>query len=285
VRSLASIIVVCVDGSPSDHPVLRWAAAEARRRKASLQVVVTDAQQSSRAQYSTFVDVLAAVRDVVPDVPVLGHSSHGPVADTLRELSVDAAAMVVPASFPDLAGVVADSYCPVFTVPDDFSPQEHGPVALGVAPWTGEEVIDLAFTEAALLHAPLFAVRTWSDPRLSLATLRSDRLVRWDRANERARRELELALSAWAVIHPEVQVETAVMQDNTADFLLSLTRRSRLLVLGRSTRGALLAGIAGSPVDGLLRSARCPVLVVPAEGPPRTTWLPGRTHGWSFTRR
>src|SRR3954454_24454168 len=43
-------------------------------------------------------------RSSVPAVPILGHFSHGPVADALRELSVDAAAMVVPASLPDLAG-------------------------------------------------------------------------------------------------------------------------------------------------------------------------------------
>jgi nucleotide-binding universal stress UspA family protein len=92
-------------------------------------------------------------------------------------------------------------------------------------------------------------------------------------------------LSPWTVIHPDVSVERLVVQDCRADILVALSQRARLLVLGRSARGALLAGIAGSPVELLIRAAGCPVVVVPAAGPPRTTWLPSRIRGWAFTGR
>lgn len=95
------------------------------------------------------------------------------------------------------------------------------------------------------------------------------------------RRELELQLSPWPVIYPQVRIQTMAVQDKPAEFLLALTHRARLLVLGRSTRGALLGMIAGSPAQDLLAAAHCPVLVVPAAGPPRRTWLPAGTHGWS----
>jgi nucleotide-binding universal stress UspA family protein len=80
-------------------------------------------------------------------------------------------------------------------------------------------------------------------------------------------------------------VKTMVVKDRAADFLLALSSRARLLVLGRATRGALLAGIAGWPVNDLLRAADCPVLVVPGEGPPRTTWLPERNRASAITGR
>jgi hypothetical protein len=44
--------------------------------------------------------------------------SHGRVVDTLRELSADAAAVVVPATLTELPDVVAASFCPVVTVPE-----------------------------------------------------------------------------------------------------------------------------------------------------------------------
>ena len=59
---------------------------------------------------------------------------------------------------------------------------------------------------------------------------------------------------------------------------LSATEPSCSSSAARS-RGALLGLIAGSPADALLRAAHCPVMVVPAPGPPRTTWLPSDAHG------
>ena len=74
------------------------------------------------------------------------------------------------------------------------------------------------------------------------------------------------------------------MEDRAAELLVAFSHRARLMVVGRSERGALLAGLSESPVAAHLRAARCPVLVVPAEGPPRTTWLPSHERGWAVTR-
>jgi nucleotide-binding universal stress UspA family protein len=74
-----------------------------------------------------------------------------------------------------------------------------------------------------------------------------------------------------------------VVQDRPADLLLAMSARAQLLVVGRSERGTLLAGVAGSPVDTLLRAHWCPIVVVPPGGPPRTTWLPSRSRGWAIS--
>ena len=158
------------------------------------------------------------------------------------------------------------------------------PVVLAAAPWTCEEVFELAFRAAAERHAPLLAVRTWTNPRIDLGWLRPERVGRWDAAHRRARQELDIALSAWTVAYPDMTVQTMVVEDDAAEFLISLSHRAQLLVLGRSGRGALLGAIAGSPVHTLMTRAQCPVMVVPAEGPPRWTWLPSRRRRLADTR-
>jgi nucleotide-binding universal stress UspA family protein len=280
-------VVVCADPSAAGHGALRWAAAEADRRDAPLHIVIGDSRARSRSgRRGVFADALATVRDAVPGLEVLGGSTRGPVRDELQELSADAAVVVVPATLPDTAAVVASSYCPVVVVPSDAPPAtEAGPVVLAIAPWTGEDVVDLAFEEASGQHTPLFVVRAWTEPGIDLGRPRSGPIAEWDRAEERACRELELAISPWRVSHPDVDVRCVAVDDDAAELLVALSHRARLLVLGRSTRGALLGGPSESPVTALLRTAPCPVLVVPPEGRPRTTWLPDRARGWAFTGR
>jgi nucleotide-binding universal stress UspA family protein len=120
------------------------------------------------------------------------------------------------------------------------------------------------------------AVRVRPEPRVDLGWLRPDRIAEWDCAEQRVRHELELALSAETIIHPEVAVETMIVQDRPASFLVAISHSAQLLVLGRTARGAQVAEIAGSPIDALLRSSACPVMIVPSDGPPRSTLLQTR---------
>jgi len=69
-------------------------------------------------------------------------------------------------------------------------------------------------------------------------------------------------------------VERVVEQEQATALLLDLSTRAQLLVLGRSSRGALLGLVVGSPTVDLLGAAHSPLLVVPAAGPPRSTWWP-----------
>ncbi|WP_214408310.1 universal stress protein, partial [Pseudonocardia lacus] len=222
---------------------------------------------------------LAAVRAAVPGLAASARPGSGATADLLRTRSVDAGLLVVPADLPDLDRVVAEAYCPVAAVPRRPVPP-GGSVVVGVAPWTTDDTVALAFAEAAARRVRLVAVRAWDRPGVDLGWLRPERIAQWDQESERARREVEWALSAQRIVHPDVPVEVVVAQDSATELLLALATRARLLVLGRSCRGALLAGLVGSPVDDLLRTVRCPVVVVPAEGGPRGSWWPSRDHGW-----
>ncbi len=153
-----------------------------------------------------------------------------------------------------------------------------GRIALAVAPGTTGEAVEAAFALAAARGTPLLAVRVWHDPELPVGGwLRSDRVARWDAAQEKARRELGRALEPARAAHPGVEVATGVVDDDPRTFLAALSTRVDLLVLGRSTR----LGRRASPVDALVRQAACPVLVVPPTRqpvrPPVSTLLATRS--------
>jgi len=265
-------VVTSADRFPAGRTALTWAAAEARRRRAPLHVVVAAQGTRSGTRGGTrrvLTDALTAISDAVSHLPLLGYTPQGDVPEVLRVLSADAEAVVVPSPAPGLDDIVGFAFCPVFAVPEwnGSSTSGHasqgGAVVLGAAPWTADEVVGRAFAEAARRRARLLAVR---------ASAAGDQ--------DEARWTLEMALSAWRIVHPDVQVNMLVTADGAADVLTSLTRQARLLVLGRSARGALLDGLAGgSPVQHLLRAAACAVLVVPSDGPQRPSPPPSQGHG------
>jgi nucleotide-binding universal stress UspA family protein len=263
-------VVVYADRFPDCRAALRWAAAEAGRLRAPLHVLVTSADTSAEHR-GALADTVAAVLAGLTDVPLVGRAGRGAPAEVLREVSADAQILVITTASPDLDRAVASSFCPVVAVPEvpgtgDGGEPGNGPVVLGAAPWTDEVVVGRAFAEAARRRARLVVVRAGAAGR-----------------SDHDGHEIDLALSMWKLVHPDVEVETMVLPDPRADVLLALTRDACLLVLGRSARGALLAGLVGSPVHDVLHAARCPVLVVPPPGPPRTTLLPQRTHGWALS--
>jgi nucleotide-binding universal stress UspA family protein len=264
---------------------VRWAAREAHRRGAPLEVlVVADTPAGVPQSPSAFARAVSAVRAAVPGPTVSAHAGAGATADVLRTRSADAGLLVVPTDLPDLDRVVGEAHCPVVAVPGRSSPA-GGPVVVGVAPWTSGDTVELAFDEAARRRVGLVAVRAWDEPAVDLGRRRPDRIAEWDRASRHARHELEWALSAQRIVHPDVPVELVVARDDPAGLLVALSARARLVVLGRSGRGALLTGLAGSPVRDLLRDAGCPVVVVPAGGPRPTGWWPDRSRGWALTAR
>lgn len=254
------VAVLARDGR-REHPSVRWAAAEAHRRGVPLEVLIT------------------------ADAPaVTAPAEGGRTTDALQTRSVDAALIVVPADLPELAEVVARAHCPVVVVPEQPT-TAGGAVVVGVAPWTSEEAVELAFAEADGRHTRLVAVRAWDDPVLDLSWWRPDRMAEWDRTELSVRRELEWVLSAERTVHPDVAVRPVVAEDRPADLLLALSAAAQLLVLGRSERGTLLAGSAGSPVAELLRAAGCPLVVVPAGSPPAASWLPSRSRARAIAHR
>ncbi|MBO0874189.1 MAG: universal stress protein [Pseudonocardia sp.] len=267
--------VVMVTGSAATSPsVARWAADEATLRAASLLISVTDAVDPC-AEGTAFASAMTLVRAHAPAVAAHAVPARTYGADP-AELSADAALVVVAADAPGTPTLAAEADCPVVAVPDGYlTTDRSAPVLLGVAPWTAEVAIDLAFDEAELRQTALDAVRIWFDRDVDLGVPSDRGLARFDAECDQASRELDYALSAWSSRHPTVDVRHIVIEDSTVPALVAFSHRSQLLVLGRSAHGLDEARRLGSPLEPLIASTRCPVLVVPGGGPRRGRWLPG----------
>lgn len=256
-------ITVALDPLVTSKAAIRWAAREATRRKANLRIATSD----------------------------------DPDGGTVAKLaaSADADLLVVAAPAPDVDELVMRAYCPVVIVPDQTGrdrrrpgrsrrPRDLRPVLVAAGPATEPEVLAFAFAEAAARGAGLLAVRTWSEPLSGLDLVLSDRVDRWDEADERNREDLAQQLSVGTLAYPDVAVQQLAVNDRCADKLAELAQRARLLVLGRPARGTLLNGLAVSPAITLARRAPCPVVVVPPPGQVRSTWWPRRRVGLADLR-
>jgi nucleotide-binding universal stress UspA family protein len=260
-------VVVEVDADTIGANAARWAAAEAARRGVSLRIVLPDDHTDTPASRAAFARALAAARDTAPDVPVaVGRTTEPPLRAELRA-STDAGLLVVSGPAPHVDELIAGSGCPVVVVPGSGAAGDHdGPVVLAAGPLTGPEVAEFAAAEAAARGTWLRVVRTWSDPMVELGRFRPGAVARWDGADDRHRRELAEQLEAWTVARPGLHVEPLVVNDRCAEFLLAMSERARLLVLGRPSREP--TGGLASPAETLGRYAPCPVAVVP---PPAAT--------------
>jgi nucleotide-binding universal stress UspA family protein len=133
-------------------------------------------------------------------------------------------------------------------------------IVVAVPPGTATDAVDVAFELAAERGIPVLAVRAWHNPDVPLGGwLRPHGTTRWDALHEKAREELDRAVEHAKAVHPTVEVETVVVDDDPVPFLAALSARAELLVLGRPRR----PGQEVSPVDALVRQAACPVLIVP----------------------
>lgn len=123
----------------------------------------------------------------------------------------------------------------------------------------GEAALEWAVAEAVSLGAPVHAVTAWSwDARLLAAvggaTAHSAARIR-DRQEDQIARVLHrLGASA-------CRIETDLVEGDPASTLLALSGRARLLVVG--SHGGTARSAVGSVARACLRSAGCPVVVVP----------------------
>ncbi|MCE3553135.1 universal stress protein [Pseudonocardia sp. RS11V-5] len=240
----------------------QWAAREASRRRVPLHVLVPrDDVAAARTVHR--------LREAHPGLAVHLRSLPAPVDRSLTRLTHDAALLVLP--FPATAVVLSSAGCPTAVVP--AGEPERGKVIVGVAPWTGSEVLHAAVEQALGRHAELVAVRAWSSRLVDLGRVLPAMLTRWDDRAARAERELLEALRPWREASPALRLHPLVVHDDAAPLLTSLSGHAELLVVGRSGRGGLTRTLAGAPAAAVVAAAHCPVLVVPG---PDTGGRPAR---------
>ncbi|RSM44820.1 universal stress protein [Amycolatopsis balhimycina DSM 5908] len=227
-------VVVGIDGSSSAADAARWAAREAARRGAPLEVV-------TRAQDA---------------IPLL-------IAKSRR-----AALLVVgDRGLGRVAGLTAHADCPVVVVRGEQPSESDGPVVVGVdGSQSGEAALEFAFRTADLREALLIAVHAWTDSALDAGLVP---LLSWDDVETAEHPLLAEWLAGWSEKYPDVVVQRVVVRDRPAHAVIeqATAAAARLVVVGSHGRTGVTA--RGSVSHAVLHHAPCPVAVVRPERTPR----------------
>lgn len=276
-------VIAGVDGSARAVDAARFAAEEARRRGAPLHLVTVvrwpydgfaapppDLDLPAQIQESGEAVVRSAAA-TVPTADVTTSVRQGDPVTVLTELSADAQLVVLGSRGVGgvaglllgsaVSGVVTHAHCPVVVLPDETAVVVHGrrSVVAGVAGRPDDDqVLAVAFAEAAARGTDLLAVHAWQDVVLEPELRTLGPLVDWAGVLADEERALSEALSGWREKEPDVVVRELVVRDRPAPALIAASLTAELLVVGRRPRHAL-----GSTTHGVLHRAGCPVAVVP----------------------
>jgi nucleotide-binding universal stress UspA family protein len=247
--------------APTDqarHRVVRWASRHATRTDSCLQVLVDPEERcADHTSRGGVVGLLGqTVRDLASRVLTPVRSPSTSLVRDLEGAVAGARLLVVPQSLPQLTALIEMLSEPLVAVPDLPRPPDDARVVLALAPWSGPEVIGTAFETAAHYGVELQVVQVV------------------ERAEDRdeAVRTCADELAAWRLARPEVGVDLEVVDRDPVDALSRRVQDAQLVVMGRPARGRARELFAPSPASELLRTAPCPVLVVPPPDVPRPIW-------------
>jgi nucleotide-binding universal stress UspA family protein len=281
-------VVVGVDGSDSALRAVRWASAEASRRRAPLRLVTAFAWSQDHAVGqlqlgSSYRDIMLnqARHNLVEAAAVAERTAAGldvdqqlvdgfPIAVLTAESRRAQLVVIGDRGLGGVTGLLLGSVAvalaahadaPVVVVRgDDEDPDPTAPIVVGV---DGSPVSDAAlayaYESAAARGAPLLALHTWqdtySDPAISA-------LVDRDTVEAAEREVLAERLAGWTEKYPDVPVLSRVVRDRAAHALVEQSRHAQLVVIGSRGRGGFTGLLLGSVSHAVLHRAHCPVAVI-----------------------
>ena len=283
-------VVVAVDGSGEALQAAEWAAREARRRSAPLQIVSVAAMPPRmRVRHGTVSAVAGTLRDaaagaalqaarrvteVAPGLIVDTDVLTGAPAITVTDSGYGAVMLVVGARGIGSFGAMilgsvsrhaaANARCPVVVVHEQPSVARRE-VVVGIRdPRDFGPALPFAFEEAALHGADLVAIHAWhglTPGRWATDDPLADPGLAW----AEARWQIADALAAWQKKYPTVNATVEVVHAPAGEVLSIRSASAKLVVLGRgdrhhSGRGTGVAFVRHS----VLGHAQGPVVVVPA---------------------
>ncbi|MEO7234267.1 MAG: universal stress protein [Lapillicoccus sp.] len=289
-------IVVGVDGSPTSHPALRWAAHEASTRHVPIHLVsawnpsydLDTLGLATAAVEEHCSAVLAAAEQEVlavdPSITLTRTSYIGPATTALIAVSRHADVVVVgsrrlrPLSAFLLGAtsleVTAHAACPVVVVRDDDATHATTGGTTGSATGSDGVVVGVDGTSWST-DAVAYGFAYASSHGLRLTILHAFQveyvaglvaeLAAEDLSTRAAQEELAVtseAVAGWQEKYPDVAVETVTIRHHPADALVEASAAASLVVLGGRRRGPLGGALVGAVGHGVLHDAHCPVAVV-----------------------
>ena len=267
-------IVVGYDGSPPSRAAVDWAARRAARDDCRVEIVRvrTATPALDPGEDPDVVEAEMRVRDIAPHAEVTGLSVSGRMPGALIDAAAQADVLVIgiQRNHPIKAALkgwrslrlAAQSGVPTVVVPEAWTPVDGG-VLVGVDDDdSSNSAIARGAAEAVAEGLPLTLLHAWLMPVPSLEG--PDALVAPHAENRRLHGAiLEAARVVVVGAHPDLEVRTALVEDNPASALLTRAAHHSLLVIGTHRRGILEGAFIGSVGQDVLVEAAAPVFVVP----------------------
>ncbi len=275
----AGAVVAGVDGSPDSGRAVRWAAADAARRRlplhllhghewpvvsypmAGLTLPVVYETETRQPPARILDDAVTQAREVDAGLAISTEAGSDLCVPALLAASKQASLVVVGSrglgGFAALligsTGVELASHatCPVVIVRHVDRPggDNAGRVVVGVdGSHGGHEAIGFAFEQAASGGCGLTAVHVFRGPEG--AGHFDERLLAAD------------ALAGWREKYPRVDVRLDTVAGRAGGVLTDASAGARLLVVGARGRGGFVGLLLGSVSQAVLHHACCPVAVV-----------------------
>ena len=294
VLGTAGAVVVAVDGSAADEPVVDWAADEAARLRAPLRLVTVvdpqvqltpyDALATGAPSLSEKLDaqahrVLRGVADRARrrhgDLDVAVAVPWGPPAAALVRLSQGAVRVVVGAPARGrleriLLGsvalpVVAHSRCPVAVVPADtlVVPPRRILVAVDGSD-ASARAVDVAVSVAEASGASVTCVLGWHVEIHEGVVVTERSSERWAAVEQRYAALGHQVADPVAARHPGVDVDVVVRHGSPSKVVVDTATELEvdLVVVGSRGRGGFRGLLLGSVSRRVIEDAGCVVLVV-----------------------
>jgi len=294
VLGVTGAVVVAVDGSAADEPVVDWAADEAARLGAPLRLVTVVDPQVQLTPYETLiagspslaehldsgarrvldraVERARARRDDVHDVATA--VPWGPPAAALVRLSEGAARLVVGSPARGrleraLLGsvalpVVAHAHCPVAVVPSGtvVGPPRRVLVAVDGSE-TGDRAVELAFDIAEAASARVTCVLGWHLEVHEGVVVTEPSSHRWAAVEQRYSELGHEVVDPVAARHPGVDVDVVVRHGPPARVVVetAVDVDADLLVVGSRGQGGFRGLLLGSVSRRVVEHAGRVVLV------------------------
>jgi nucleotide-binding universal stress UspA family protein len=287
-KAVGGAILVGVDGSAAALDAARWAAVEARLRGRAVRLVSAyttlafadtpeltgaagPADAARRRARNAIRAAETAVREVTPDVPVLGQVRIGPAVRTLADLSRRAAMVVVgrdrPASAAGrlgsvTAGVVARARCPVVVVGTlaRSAPLNGHRIVVGASLWHPDDAaLAFAFGEAFARRVAVDVVDAWNPPHALWRPMTPGDVAR---AADTEMRRLRQWAERWHAAYPQVPMRLRITDREPVAALLSAAREAELLVVGPRRHEGVGGLLPGAMNNALIGRTSCPIAVV-----------------------
>ncbi|GAB3837795.1 universal stress protein [Dactylosporangium cerinum] len=272
-------IVVGYDGSEESQRAVDWAADEAQRTGAPLQIVHTyqigwpagsyyrataeEAEAVRGRAEQLAAAAVANVRARGTGIDAVATVVHAAPATTLLDFGDDQARLLVVGNRGAggitnlLMGSVSQQVAtharvPVVVVRGHSA--AGGPVVVGVdgSPAT-DAALGLAFDAAAALGTHVVAIRAYVPPSPTVLPLSAVQAIQ--------REMLEVSLSGWQDKYPSVTLEAHLAVGRTAKVLIGVSHTAQLVVVGSRGHGGFTGLLLGSVGQQLMHHAECPVLI------------------------